>query len=298
MQRNLLAVLIGFAFGTSYAVPNEGGNADDKVIVPENVQSWVEQGKKEGKAVAGLTARAERRAEATLIAYGLHFAAIAESDSELPAIANDWLTGYAMGFDNPNTGKVRKSEAKAVLEAFLRHDQQHERVKGVDATTKEIVKESKSAEEWLTGHNTVKGREGYAGLIAMAKEIRGKATGGQGAGGGARRKTTVTDKQHGEIVENVALMNSGQAAQVVEKATAQLSKLPKFEQALFREMLMVANQIKMKSNDPAHLKVASEVIDLVQPHLDRIAISEQRAASGQPQTTPSPAKAEGEMVKA
>jgi hypothetical protein len=277
-KRNATPAQVGAV--TEAAAPQAEGPT---VAIPEKVDSWLAQGKTEGTKIRLALEKGELLAVQVLLVYGAFLAK--ESGS-----SGDWLMGYSTAFPNANTAKVRKSEAKAVFDAFAMGDTKREIVVGLakDADGKEIpVKETRSITEWLKAHATLPGRAGYTGLIGLAKALRGPAE-GSGAGGGAKRRSLVTVKQQAEIVDSIPLMNSHQASIVVEKASAQLTKLPKFEVAMFKEMSMICNMIKVKSQDKGHLEVASQIIDLLTGHLDRIAADTAKELGA---TVPAPAVA-------
>src|SRR5437660_1450014 len=124
MNKQLLALLIPSLFPT-FAVP-EGQAAESKdskkpvVKIPENANElgWHEIGKKEGRRVRDLLDRGEMLASEVLLTYGRYLA-----DQE--GSTNDWLNGYVSAFPM-NSQKVRKSEAKAVFDAFSIGEQERE----------------------------------------------------------------------------------------------------------------------------------------------------------------------------
>lgn len=296
MKHSMLQMAVLGALCAQATGNNDNAGAAPKarevnVKIPEKVDSWLALGKKEGNRVREATDKAEMLARDIVLTYGEHLCT--GSDGVGPS-ANDWLTGYASSWANVNTAKVRKSEAKAVFDAFAIGNEVRSIVVGYNKETKEVIKEEHKVSEWLKQHAETKGYEGYPGLVRMAKEMRGAAT-GQGAGGGAgnRRRSVVTEKQSKEIEESIPLMNTQQATTVVEKATAQLTKLPQFEGALFREISMICNQIKVKSQDKGHLELASNILDMVTTHLDRIESDRLKAAGTTPAkapTAPAPAQ--------
>lgn len=261
-----------------------------QVEIPEKVESWLSQGKHEGARIQKQQAKADMLAADVLLTYGSWLA-----DASYEASRNDFLTGYASGWTNPQTGKVRKSEAKAVFDAFVMGETERALVVGYDKEAKQPIKESREISEWLMGHEELKGYEGYGGLIRLAKELRGPAS-GSGAGGGAKRKTVVTDKQQGEVEERIPLMNASQVTSTIEKAIGRVTASPMFETILFREMQFSCNQIKVKSKadgpmHKAHIEAASAILDIIEAHLAVVSAQQAHAAGAAPVVAPAPAAA-------
>lgn len=277
MKRNLLSSMVALALGVHYAADSDGGGSEKKslVSIPKTVASWHDQGKKEGKRAHDLIERGEMLTSEILLVYGEH---LGEHDSEgnlLPS-ATDFLNGYASAWSNPNSAKVRKSEAKAVFDAFALGDQVREVVIGYEKVpegSKESpkpIKESNTIAEWLKMHDSIKGKDGYRGLIDFAKELRGPAS-GKGAGGGSNRgPRAVTTKQQGEILERVDVMTPNQAHSVAQRAVAQLSKMPKFEVVMFRSVMNAMEMITNKSTDEACRKRAQAIWDLAEDQVQKL----------------------------
>lgn len=295
MKRNIIELLLGFTSQFSIAEQTGGGSTDSDtsekslVSIPEKVESWIDLGKKEGKRIHLLMNKGEAIMSEVLLVYGAHLA-----DPNYEASRNDFLTGYASGWVNPQTGKVRKSEAKAVFDAFVMGDTERKLVVGYDKDSKAPIHETRKISEWLTAHESLAGWQQYAGLIRLAKELRGPST-NAGAGGGARRKTVVTDKQQGEVEERIPLMNGQQVTKVMEKAVGRLTQAPNFQAILFREMQFSCNQIKVKTDGTtpmgkAHIEAASEIGDLIEAHLAVIASNEARLAGQPAPAAPAPAE--------
>lgn len=301
MKHNLMYLAIAASLmspETGEGHANAGGPAAERqeevkrlVDLPKDkIDSWLAEGKKMGLKASNLIGKGEAFARDVLIVYGQH---LAGNEG-----AGDFLTGYASGWANPATGKVRKSEAKAVFDAFAMGEQDRELVQGTDETTKELVKETRTISEWLEGHEGVKGYEGYGGLIKMAKRLRGPAS-GQGAGGGRAPTVKFTDQQFEDVKSRIPAANANQAMTLAEMATKQLTKLPQFEMALFREISMIANQVKVKSNDVRFLDAANKMVDLVNDLIDLIAAKPGvgESAGKAPIVAPAPA-AQAEHVEA
>src|SRR5688572_9374611 len=98
--------------------PGAPNKAKPLMSIPEKVESWRAQGKKEGERVKAALEKGEMLAREVLLVYGETLAG--------EATANDFLTGYSSAWTNVNTAKVRKSEAKAVFDAFAIGDETRE----------------------------------------------------------------------------------------------------------------------------------------------------------------------------
>ncbi len=292
MKQSIIAAAVHGLFAEATETPQSGGETPKKkkplVEIPANVPSWLEQGKKEAARIVSAEAKTDTLAEEILLVYG-------EALAGQPG-ANDFLTGYATAWTNVNTAKVRKANAKSIFDCFENGDEMRSLVVGMNAETKEPIKEDRTIKEWLKGHNEIKGREdyqGYHGLLKLAVFLRGPV-GGQGSGGGKSRKSTVTDKQQKEVLEaRVPLMNTFQAASVIESATTNLAKQPNGETILFREITMICNKIKVTSQDKAALEVASQVFDIVDAHVQKMtALITKGQAPAAPATAVPPKPAE------
>lgn len=282
MEKQLLGMLAAMALGRSFMVEKTNAGTEEKQVetfsikVPEKIASWHEQGKKEGKKVHDAIDKAEMLTREVLIVYAQHLATEHDADGNLPPAATDFLTGYASAWTNPNTAKARKTEAKAVFDAFAMRDEERELVVGYEEQKpgskeeKKPIKETQSIGEWLLQHNDVKGKEGYRGLIDFAKELRGPAS-GRGAGGGANRgPRAVTQKQQGEIEARIEVMSANQAHNVAQRATAQLAKLPQFEIVMFRQVVNACDMVLNKStNEPAKRK-AQAIRDMAEDMVEQL----------------------------
>ncbi len=250
------------------------GNASDLVVViPETVASWQAQGAFEGKRIMLAESNVELLAACVAVIYG-------EKLGGQPAAA-DFLTGYASNWTNPDTAKSRKSNLKTVFDCFAFGTEERKMLIGFDAGGG-MVHGVKKVSEWLKGHNEievelVKGRKarlysGYSGLLRLAKALKG------GASNTATATTTVaarlTDKQLAEFITRLPAASANQSAQVAEKATAGLLKLPQFEIAMFQQISMICNMMKAKSNDLHFLKVAGDITDIVNVEIDRVRAEE------------------------
>lgn len=274
------------------------------IKIPEKVGSWHEQGKKEGKKVHDAIEKGEMLTREVLLVYAMHLATEHDADGNLPASATDFLTGYASAWTNPNTAKARKTEAKAVFDAFAMRDEERELVVGVEQPEKgskeqpKPIKEVHTIGDWLLMHQDVKGREGYRGLVDFAKELRGPAS-GRGAGGGANRgPRAVTPKQQGEIEARVEVMNANQAHSVAQRATAQLAKLPNFEIVMFRQVVSAMDMVLNKSTESPDSPIkrkAQAIRDLAEDMIDQLKKSMAAVTAG---TTITGEKAAGPVVPA
>jgi hypothetical protein len=229
------------------------------VTIPEKVGSWHDEGKKVGKRVHDAIEKGEMLAREALLVYAEHLA-----------------TEYVSAWTNPNTQKARKTEAKAVFDAFAMRDEERELTVGVTTPAKDSkesptpIKEVHTVGEWLKQHQDVKGREGYRGLIDFAKELRGAAS-GRGAGGGANRgPRAVTAKQQQEIEQRVEVMTPNQAHNIAQRATAQLAKLPQFEMVMFRQIVNSCDMVLNRSTSEDAKKRAQAIRDMAEDMVEKL----------------------------
>jgi hypothetical protein len=287
MKRNTLQMLVAMALGQLYMAEQSNGGEEKKplVTIPEKVGSWHDEGKKVGKRVHDAIEKGEMLAREALLVYAEHLATEHDTDGNLPPSATDWLNGYVSAWSNPNTQKARKTEAKAVFDAFAMRGEERELTVGVTTPAKDSkespqpIKEVHTVGEWLKQHQDVKGREGYRGLVDFAKELRGAAS-GRGAGGGANRgPRTVTAKQQQEIEARVEVMSPNQAHTIAQRATAQLAKLPQFEEAMFRQIVNSSDMILNKSTDEGCKKRAQAIRDMAEDMVEKLKAARAATAS-------------------
>lgn len=281
MKHTIMALALAGALrneaGAEGEVPGAEKEKPQGIEVPEHVESWLAEGKKQGAKVDKLLGVAEARMSDVLLTYATHFAHLGDT-----AAPNDFLTGYASGFQNPQTGKVRKSEANTVFHCIIVIGDEERRVQtGIDGG-KNPVYTVKRISDWLAMHDDVAGYKGYGGLIRMAKLFRGNAS-GQGSGGGAKRKTTVTEAQQKNVEELVPLMNVGQASVVMEKLVSATASKQNGVIVLFREMQFSCNQIKLRAAPDtelgkAHLEAAMSILDIIEAHITVIEAQAAKAA--------------------
>lgn len=297
MQKTFIAKLIGLAFAVSFAVPEGGVGAptDHKPfdLDLKKVRSWAEEGEKAGNRVREVQDEAESFVVQMLLATA---EVIAGTPSQ-----EDWLTGYAKAWKNPDTAKSRKGDARAVFEAFA--------LKGADGKLLEIerivgygkkqvdgaevvdvdspIKETKVAKDWLKQY-----QGDFKGFLALARSLRGKKSAG-GAGGTGRTRTQMTDNQHKETLDLITVANTPQAEQIITKATGRIAQAQGFERLLVNELQMIVNVLKQRTNDQAYLKFASDLTDQINDFVSKreAAIAQEMAKSGE-------GKAEGHEVAA
>lgn len=300
MKRNILWQVLalsiaGFGMTEKAAAAETEKEEQFSIKVPEKVTSWHEQGKKEGKKVHDAIEKGEMLTREVLLVYAMHLATEHDADGNLPPAATDFLTGYASAWSNPNSAKARKTEAKAVFDAFAMRDEERELVVGYEPVEKgskespKPIKETHAIGEWLLMHQIVKGKEGYRGLVDFAKELRGPAS-GRGAGGGANRgPRAVTSKQQDEIVQRIEVMNPNQAHTVAVRATAQLAKLPNFEIVMFRQVMTCMEAVSNKSTDAACKQKADMIWNHANEMVERLKAAMSAANTGTTITGAKPA---------
>lgn len=225
-----------------------------------------------GKAAAEKIIAAQAKGDAVAKTELLGAAAKLVIEGVLITAASDWLTGYASAFPTLSSGKVRKSEAKTIFEAFAVESK--ELVLGMPGTVRpadlkqgEIAKETKSGAEWLKACVG-----GYHEFVALARTVKSDVVAkGQGSEGETVKGKKMTDSFMGKVNDRMATANLKQLGLIVESAMAQLVHRQGFEGAMFAQIEMTCNALKTKSTDNGHLNVASMVLDVVQPHLAKIA---------------------------
>lgn len=249
----------------------------------DHVKSWAEEGKKAGS----FAQQAFTAAESSVMKMLLTIAAIIAGHPS----QEDFLTGYATAWSNPNTAKSRKTDARAVMDAYALKDAEGKGIvvefvvgyeKNPDGTAKlddkkmpTPIKESKTAQEWLTSY------EGdFAGFLKLARDLRNRGTGKESRGTAVSRKAKVTDTQFSNIMENIPVMTLNQAHSTITEAAKQVAKMPNWERAVLAEMELFANQLKT-SNQPIFQNAAAEIIDTLNGLRD--ALGKDDAAKAQAQ---------------
>jgi hypothetical protein len=282
-----------------------------KYHLPEKVASWFEEGKKAGVKVHDAEYAADLIAREYLLVVG---DAIAEFDSEgnLIPSCNDWINGYVSAWSNAATQKSRKTEVRAIFEAFALGDTERTLEIGEkDSDEKDAagkpkgkvkIEETHTVRDWLFMHQQVKGYERLSGLADMARMFRGPAK-GRGAGGGANRgPRAVTALQMKDIEARVEVMDHGQAQSIVQRGLAQLSKLPSFEIVQFRAVVLACDQILNKSQDEACKKRAQAIRDMAEDMVNRLRDAMVEAAKKQPSPVtakgPTPAEVQAAIERA
>jgi hypothetical protein len=257
-----------FAFLMFRAVDNSAGSLGYK-FDSEHVKSWAEEGKKAGKFAMGIFKSAESAVKDMMVAVA---SKIAGSPS-----AEDFLTGYASSWSNPDTGKSRKTDFRAVMDAFALKDAdgkalEYERIVGYeknpDGTNKLDekknaipIKITKSAQDWLLEYQV--GPDGdFKGFLALARELRNRGTGRQSTGSTVSRKVKVTDSQFSNIMAQIPVMTQPQAHATILEANKQIAKLPNWEPVVLSEMEMLCNQLKT-SKQPIYQNAAASIIDVL-----------------------------------
>lgn len=186
--------------------PTAAVNAVVGAVNPETVQSLpsavavgvdvVSIGKLAGRSIASHIGRAQASACEVLMLAAHAYRATPQ--------ATDWLKGYGDGYaevQGDDVAKVRKSEAKAVIEAYAIN---------ADALEAYVKEPAKNA---------------YSGLITLARTIRPTAS-----RAASKKAPKVTDKQQGEILEKVTHgMTFAQVLGTVEAAGLNMARMPEPE---------------------------------------------------------------------
>lgn len=226
----------------------------------DHVKSWAEEGKKAGAFVRDAVITAEQSVMTMLLTIA---GIIAGTPSQ-----EDFLTGYASAWANKDTGKSRKSDARAVFEAYaLKQDADKGEIgdrpielivgyekdeKGDNKKDKDgnaiPIKVTKSAKDWLLEYDPKEGhgsQDGFKGFLSLARLLRNSGDSSrQSQGTSVSRRTKVTDTQFGGIVDSIPVMSATQAHKTVTEAAKVLAKLPNFEKVMVAEMQMLCNQLK------------------------------------------------------
>lgn len=308
MKRNMLAVAIGLAFSPMFAMPEGEAIGTSKLqfkFDKEHVKSWSEEGKKAGAFARDAFSMAETAVAAMLLT-------VAEVIAGTPS-QEDFLTGYAGAWTNTDTGKSRKTDARAVFDAYARKETdapdskpfEYERIVGyekeADGSLKKDgnkmpipIKETKPAAEWLKEY------EGdFKGFLQLAREIRNAGTGRQSQGTAVdhRAKKKVTDKQFAAVMESVPVMSINQAHATVVEATKQIAKMPDFELAILNEMELLCNTLKT-SKQTIYLNAAASIIDVLNTLREEVRAAKAMAEEARKQLAGTSTQATGDLHKA
>lgn len=283
MLKSMKQYLVGLVMFA--AMPDVLGSALKYHFDKDHVKSWQEEGKKAGT----FTRDAFATAETAVMKMLLNIAAIIAGT---PSV-EDFLTGYATAWSNSDTAKSRKTDARAVLEAYGRKDAdgkpfEYEKVVGVekdkdgkivdDPVTKspKVIRQTKAAKAWLDEY------EGdFKGFLALAREIKNAGSGRQSQGTvlgttqatapDHRAKKKVTEKQFAAIMENIPVASAAQAHTLAVEATKQMVKMPEAPILILNQMEMLCNEMKaIKNVDPIYLNFVGEVIDLLNGLRDEV----------------------------
>ncbi len=137
------------------------------------------------------------------------------------------LKGYApsqlLFLDGYGTarGDTRKSEAKAVFEAYgIAKAGNNEKLTGEQAVNEALIT---AKSDWGHREEGKPGKNAYANFIEACRLIRGKKAQGRSAG----TSNAPTEKQLKEVVERVGKADASQAVQVMTLATQRIADLTK-----------------------------------------------------------------------
>lgn len=248
-------------------------NLKDWQFDASHVKSWAEEGKKAGAYALAAFQTVEKGVQDMLLTVAI---IIAGTPS-----AEDFLTGYAGAWSNPDTGKSRKADARAVFEAFAVKDangkplESYERTvgyeKNADGSNKVgedkmpiAIRESKSPQDWLKEYDG-----DWKGFLSLAREIRNGGTGRSSQGTTVSRRKNVTPKQFDSIMEALPVASAKQAETIAHAASAVILKLPNFEVAILGQMEMLTNQLK-SSKQPIYVEAAARIIDVLNELRDEV----------------------------
>lgn len=257
--------------------------------VKEAVKSWAEQGKAAGLRVAALLSKGESVMQETILGFAAKIAG-------KPA-ALDWLTGWALAFTDPNTAKVRKSEAKAIFEAYARTEKESttkdDKGQVIPALVARIVSldkdgnpvsESKTCVEWLEEH-----KGSYNSLLKLARELAPKATSNASKTGEKASVQKMGKKTFTKAMESMMGADNEQADKLFTAAAKRISAQPGFEAKVIGHIVGLCNEIKTKSNDVRYLDGVAQIIDVISGLTQKTAGTGTVVALPAPATIPAPA---------
>ena len=182
-------------------------------------------------------------------------------------LIRDYLSGFRKGFTK--SGDQRASEAGVLIRAYSKSPELVDAFKG-----------------------------GYQDLIVTCRDIVGRKPQGQRAG----NPKAPNDKGMAIINDRISVMKPDQAAQVANKAVAQIvATTPKdWELVLLRQMEAICNQLA-KSKQPIFQQAAKDIADFCTSALDDAAIenaAEQATTHKTPGMAEYAAGAEGQQQHA
>lgn len=249
----------------------------------DHVKSWAEEGKKAGTFAQEVFTATESAVMEMLLAIA---AVIAGTPS-----AEDWLSGYASSWTNKDTGKSRKTDARAVLDAYAMKGSDSKPLpvertigyeKNADGSDKLDerklripVKMTLTAPEWLQQYEigNGEGQGDFKGFLALARELRNRGTDRSSQGSAVSRKTKVTDTQFGNVMEQVPAMTQKQAETMIIGGLQHVAKIPGFEPSLIAEMEYTCNILKTSKN-VFYQEAAAEILDVLHAVRSKVAHSE------------------------
>lgn len=280
---------------------------------PAHVKSWAEEGKKAGEFAQSVFKASESAVMEMLLAFA---AVIAGTPS-----MEDWLTAYAKTWTNGDTGKSRKTDARAVLEAYALKDKDGKPLpveltvgyeKNPDGSDKLDerklripIKVTQTAPEWLKTYKIGNGEgEGdFKGFLSLARNLRNQGTGNSRASQGTAvsRKKSVTENQFSGIMEQLPVMNAAQSVATVHEGLKHIAAFGAgSEIMLVNSMELTCNMLKSSKNVHCQ-EAAAEIIDILNTLRDKLAFDQKQRDQAAVNTRPADAlhapsgKAQGDI---
>lgn len=248
---------------------DKGGLKADiaKLVKEGEAAAWVERGKKLGLHVKAFMEKGEQVLREVLLS-------VAEQIGGKTEFAEEFLAGFQLAWDAEQTRKNRKSEAKAVLNAYAREGEVEMVMDARWADTTPAMLESakkgnpekqkRLAKDWLIAH-----KGGYHSFIALAKELAPRTTDASTKGSGTKRVTVLSDKAAEGITQDLKKASASQLFTLMNAAANETVGKPGFEVVLFRSIAETCNTIKAKSQDQAYVDLAAQMYDMASDMVER-----------------------------
>lgn len=202
--------------------------------------SYVGMGKKDATKIQAAILKGETSMRNTLYERGAEFEGIADR-------IDGWLKGFGEVM-----GKTKKSEARAVFEAMAYDAEKLHLHKGDFNSWVKLAREIRNAAEGKNDPN------------AVASVIAPKAA---------------TKKQADTVIDKIGTLNKVQTEAALSAALNQLPKVSKvWENTILTQIESLANQLK-KSEQPIFQNAGADLIDLLEPISEKIAIESAIAES-------------------
>lgn len=187
-------------------------------------------------------------------------------------------------------GDTRKSEAKAVFEAYGRAKADNNKALAGSQAVSEAVLQAKADKL---------GKNAYADFIEACRLIRGKKAQGRSAG----TQNAPTEKQLKEVVERVGKANATQAVQVLSEAVNRVTSLKMNPLAVIRQIRTLAESLnKTETYDLAIVDFGKQIATLAFGMIERHENAEKEARARKAEADASkaviPTPAEAALAKA